>query len=81
MRPIALRHGQLMVRLHNQLHNELAEANTADLEDANRLVVERNAILGGMDPEAAIRLTEAITKLRESPTPIKTDELPDILGS
>ncbi|MGA9315882.1 MAG: hypothetical protein WBV77_14785 [Solirubrobacteraceae bacterium] len=74
-------HGQLMVRLHNQLHNELAEANTADLEDANRLVVERNAILGDMDPEAAKRLTEAITKLRESPTPIKTDDLPDALGS
>jgi hypothetical protein len=81
LRPIALRHGQLMVRLHNQLHNELAKANTADLEDANRLVVERNAILGGMDPEAAKRLTEAITKLRESPTPIKTDDLPDALGS
>ncbi|MGC2374671.1 MAG: hypothetical protein WA484_12430 [Solirubrobacteraceae bacterium] len=81
LRPIALQHGQLMVRLHNWLHNELAEANAADLEDANRLVVERNAILGGMDPEAAKRLTEAITKLRESPTPIKTDDLPDALGS
>jgi flagellar motility protein MotE (MotC chaperone) len=43
--------------------------------------VERNAILGDMDPEAAKRLTEAITKLRESPTPIKTDDLPDALGS
>lgn len=40
LRPIVLRHGQLMVRRHNRLHNELAEANTADLEDANRLVVE-----------------------------------------
>lgn len=69
-----------MVRLHNQLHNELAEANTADLEDANRLVVEGNAILSGMDPEAAKRLTDAITKLRGSPTPIKAEDLPDILG-
>lgn len=80
LRPIVLRHGQLMVSLHNQLHKELTEANTADLEDANRLVVEGNAILSGMDPEAAKRLTDAITKLRESPAPIKTENLPDILG-
>lgn len=81
LRPIALRHGQLMVCLHNSLHNELAEANSTDLEDANRLVVERNAILGDMDPEAAKRLTDAITELRESPTPIKADELATRLAS
>jgi hypothetical protein len=81
LRPIVRQHGGLMVTLHNWLHNELAAANVAALEDANRLQVERNAILGDMDPEAAKRLTEAITKLRESPTPIKTDDLPDALGS
>lgn len=28
-----------------------------------------------MEPEVAKRLTDAITELRESPTPIKADEL------
>jgi hypothetical protein len=62
LRPIALLHGQLTVRLHNWLHNELAAANAAALEDATRLQVERNAILSGNDFEAAKRMTEAITK-------------------
>jgi hypothetical protein len=38
-----------MVTLHNWLHNQLATANAAALEDANSLVVERNAVLGGLD--------------------------------
>jgi hypothetical protein len=81
LRPIICQHGGLMVTLHNWLHNELAKANAAALEEANQLVVERNAILGGIDPVAAERLTETVTKLRNSPTPIKTDDLPDALGS
>jgi hypothetical protein len=82
IRPIALRHGELMVRLHNWLHNELAKANAADLADANALQEERNAVLAGIDdPVAARRLTEAITKQRESPKPIRAEDLPDILRS
>jgi hypothetical protein len=81
IRPIALRHGELMVRLHNWLHNELAKANAADLADANALQEERNAVLAGIDdPVAARRLTEAITKQRESPKPIRAD-LSDIKRS
>jgi hypothetical protein len=81
VRPIVLRHGQLMVRLHNWLHNELAEANATALDDANRLVAERNAILGGLDIATAEQLTTAITKLRESPTRISADDLTNVLGA
>jgi hypothetical protein len=79
LRPVVLRHGQLMVALHNGLHNELAEANAAALNEANQLVVERNAILCGGDMMMARNLTAAFTKLRESPTPIRSEDLPDIL--
>jgi hypothetical protein len=80
LRPIVHRHGALMVTLHNWLHNELATANTAALADANRLVVERNAILGGLDLARAKRATDAITNLRESDAPITADALTDILA-
>jgi len=79
LRPIVHKHGGLMIDLHNWLHNALAIANTSALEDANRLVVERNAILGGLDTATAKRLTEQVTKLRESPTPITADDLPKVI--
>lgn len=80
LRPVVRRHGDLMIELHNWLHDELATANTSALEDANRLVVERNAILGGLDTAAAERLTEAVTKRRESPLAITSDDLPEAFG-
>jgi hypothetical protein len=81
LRPIVRQHGGLMVTLHNWLHNELAKANAAALEEANQLVVERNAILGGLDLARAKRATDAVTKLRESTTAIAADDLADVLGS
>jgi hypothetical protein len=79
LRPIVQHHGKLMIELHNWLHNELALANSSALEDTNRLVDERNAILTGMDIPAAQRLSEAMTRIRNSPTPIRTEDLPAIL--
>lgn len=80
LRPIVHQHGALMVTLHNWLQNQLATANAAALEDANSLVVERNAVLGGLDLARATRATDAITKLRESNTPIAADGLASILA-
>lgn len=80
LRPIVRQHGELMVSLHNWLHNELAKANAAALGDANKLVVERNAILGRLDRARAKRATDAVTKLRESTEPITADDLADILA-
>jgi hypothetical protein len=37
------------------------------LDDANLLVVERNAVLGGTDIEEARRVTEEWTRRREDP--------------
>jgi hypothetical protein len=68
-----------MVELHNWLHDQLALANRAALKDTNQLVDEGNAILTGLDPAAARRLSEAMTRLRNSPTPIKTEDFLAIL--
>ncbi|MFZ1925226.1 MAG: hypothetical protein WAU42_03685 [Solirubrobacteraceae bacterium] len=67
LRPIVRRHGDLVVELNLWLYEQLADANVPALEEANQLVVERNAILGGTDLEAR-RVTETWTRLRESPT-------------
>jgi len=74
LRAILQHHAKLMIELHNWLHDQLALANRAALKDTNRLVDERNAILSGLDPAAAQRLSEAATRLRNSPTPIKTED-------
>jgi hypothetical protein len=79
LRPIVQRHGKLMIELHNWLHDQLARANTSALEDTNQLVDERNGILAGLDSAAAQRLSEATTRIRNSPTPIKSEDLPAIL--
>ncbi len=77
--PVVHHHAKLMVELHNWLHNQLAVANRPALEDANRLVDEQTAIQTGLDIDAARRRTEAMTRLRNSPTPIKTEEFLAIL--
>jgi hypothetical protein len=79
LRPIVQHHAGLMVELHNWLHDQLALANRAALKDTNQLVDEGNAILTGLDPAAARRLSEAMTRLRNSPTPIKTEDFLAIL--
>ncbi len=72
--PIVQHHAKLMIELHNWIHHQLAIANRVALEDTNRLVDERNAILAGGDLASAQRMSAAMTKLRSSPTPIKTED-------
>ncbi len=74
LRLIVDAHGKIMVDLHVWLLQQLGEDNRVALDDVNRLMVEGNAILGGLSMEAAKRWTEAVTELRESPTPIKTED-------
>lgn len=69
LRPVAERHADLVVQLNLWLYEQLADANAPALAEVNRLVVERNAILGGTDLEEARRVTEAWTRRRESPRP------------
>lgn len=79
LRPVVQHHAELMIELHNWLHDQLALANRAALKDTNRLVDEGNAILTGLDRVGAQRLSEAMTTLRNSPTPIKTEDFLAIL--
>jgi hypothetical protein len=69
LRPVTERHADLVVQLNLWLYEQLADANAPALAEVNRLVVERNAILGGTDLEEAGRVTEAWTRQRESPSP------------
>lgn len=69
LRPVAARHADLVIQLNLWLYEQLADANAPALAEVNRLVEERNAILGGIDLEEARRVTEAWTRRRESPTP------------
>ena len=69
LRPVIDRHGKIMFELHAWLHNSLAAANKESLTEANQLAVERNAILGNVDMATAARITDEVTKRRESPNP------------
>jgi hypothetical protein len=75
LRPIVESHGRIMIDLHVWLLQQLAEENREALDDANKLVVERNGILSGLSSEAAERLTDAVTAQRESTVPITTEEM------
>jgi hypothetical protein len=67
--------GRIIIALHVWLLQQLAEENREALDDANKLVVERNAILSGLSSEAAERLTDAVTAQRESTVPIATEAM------
>jgi hypothetical protein len=69
LRPVVATHAELTVELNLWLYEQLAAANEPALAEVNRLVVERNAILGGTDLEEATRVTEEWTKRRESSQP------------
>jgi len=62
------------------LYEELADANADALAEVNELVVQRNAILGGMDIEEARRVTEEWTKRREGPTPSDPVDVQSLMG-
>jgi hypothetical protein len=66
LRPVIAIHAELTVELNLWLYEQLVAANEPALSEVNRLVVERNAILGGTDLEEATRVTEEWTKRRES---------------
>ncbi len=69
LRPVVDLHAGLVAQLNLWLYERLADANAPALAKVNRLVDERNAILGGTDLEEARRVTEAWTRRRESPRP------------
>ncbi len=66
LRPVIAIHAELTIELNLWLYEQLAAANEPALSEVNRLIVERNAILGGTDLEEATRVTEEWTKRRES---------------
>jgi hypothetical protein len=69
LRPVIAIHAELTVQLNLWLYEQLAAANEPALSEVNRLVVERNAILGGTDLQEARRVTEEWTKRRERSRP------------
>jgi hypothetical protein len=75
--PLIEKHGDLIFRFNAWIINTLAEANSEALGEANEIIVERNAILGGLDTDAARRLTDRVTRQREQvPWPPPADEAP-----
>ena len=76
LRPLILRHGELIGTLNGWLLNELANENEPGLKEANKLVVERDRILiGSDDDELATWMTELWTELRSSSAPKSTDAM------
>lgn len=76
LRPLILSHGRLIGQLNGWLLNSLATDNEPGLEEANKLVAERNHILMGVDDDdLAQRMTEFWTEIRSSATPLSTDEM------
>jgi hypothetical protein len=69
LRPAVELHAELVAGLNLWLYEQLSAANAPALAQTNRLVDERNAILGGTDIEETRRISEAWTKRRESPRP------------
>jgi hypothetical protein len=73
LRPIIAKHADLVVELNLWLYEQLAAANEAALDEVNELMVEKQAILTGLDMEHARRLTEFWTRRREDPSPRPLD--------
>jgi hypothetical protein len=69
LRPVIELHGELVSRLNLWLCQQLSAANAPALAQANRLIDERNAILGGMDLDEARRVGQAVTTRRQGPRP------------
>ncbi len=73
LRPIIREHGELVFALNLWLHGALSEENAQALEEANSLVVERNAILVGSSFDEAKALTEHRMTERQQPGPPRPD--------
>jgi hypothetical protein len=75
--PIIEKHGQVVVEFNQWVIGALAEANREALAEANAIVAERNALLGGIDIETARRVTDGHTRrLEEVAWPPSKDDLP-----
>lgn len=57
LRPIVLRHGELVRDLNFWLVSRLQDENESGLREVNELIVECNAILSGVDLETSRRIT------------------------
>lgn len=79
-RPIIRRHSELVVELNLWLYGQLADANADALAEVNELVVQRNAILGGLDMEEARSVTEEWTRRREDPAPSDPVDVQWLIG-
>jgi len=62
--PIIEKHGDLVFRFNAWVVNALGEANRKALSELNEIQVELNAILTGVDTDAARRLTDEVTRQR-----------------
>ena len=80
LRPIIRRHSELVVDLNLWLYGQLADANADALAEVNELVVQRNAILGGLDMEEARSVTEEWTRRREDPAPGDPVDVQSLMG-
>jgi hypothetical protein len=80
LRPIIRRHSELVVDLNLWLYGQLADENVDALAEVNELVVQRNAILGGLDMEEARSVTEEWTRRREDPAPSDPVDVQSLMG-
>jgi hypothetical protein len=80
LRAIVRRHSELVIELNLWLYGQLADANADALAEANELVAERNAILGGLDMDEARRVTEEWTRRRTDPNPGDPVDAQSLMG-
>ncbi len=64
LRPVAAKHGELILTFNTVFFNNLEAANAAHLDGLNELMTQRNALLIGGSIEDATRLTDAWTRRR-----------------
>jgi hypothetical protein len=64
LRPVVRAHHELVSAFNIWLHTELVSENAAGIAQLNELIVERNAILAGVDMETARGITEVRAECR-----------------
>jgi hypothetical protein len=69
LRPLVRTHGDLVVKFNMHVYQELARANEPALQEANELVIARNALLVDGDRAAGVRLTNERTERASRPGP------------
>jgi hypothetical protein len=74
LRPVIDKHAELVVDLNLWLVQQLSDANAAALNEVNRLVEERNAILGDVGIDEARRITAEVSERRTRPRPTTSSD-------